>query len=72
MERISAERVMEQASMTAELWMNHAKRKVDENFHGYGDIAKAIIISGYMKAAAGDEIAIHLRDLYDAIHSINP
>lgn len=59
--------VMMQASMTAKTWARAAKDFVEDEFSEYPPASRATIIAAYMNAAAGDEIAMHVRSLVEAV-----
>ena len=60
---LDAQTVMKQAGMTAHDWMSEAARFVEERFADYPPEARATLIAAYTNAAAGDEIAMHVRAL---------
>lgn len=66
-----AKLIMDQAAMTADSWGVKAKRFVEEWFDDYPPSARATIVAAYMNAAAGDEIAMHLRILAKAVEDVN-
>lgn len=63
--------LMKQAGMTANTWMLEAKTFVEEWFPEYPPAARATLIAAYVNAAAGDEIAMYLRTLTEALGDIN-
>ena len=67
---LDAQTVMKQAGMTAHDWMMEAKRFVEELFGDYPPEARATLIAAYTKAAAGDEIAMHVRALAEAVEPL--
>ena len=68
---IEANLLMQQAGMTANTWMIEAKRFVEDWFEDYPPSARATLIAAYVNAAAGDEIAMYLRNLTEAVGDIN-
>jgi hypothetical protein len=62
--------VMKQAGVTAKTWMTEAAKLVEERFAAYPPEAKASLIAAYMAAAAGDEIAMHIRGLVEATEEL--
>lgn len=63
---LGADHVMKQAGMTAHDWMLEAANFVEKRFADYPAEARATLIAAYTTAAAGDEIAMHLRGLVEA------
>ena len=68
---LEAKLIMDQAAMSADSWGVKAKRFVEEWFDDYPPSARATIIAAYMNAAAGDEIAMHLRILAKVVEDVN-
>lgn len=68
---IEANLLMKQAGMTANSWMMEAKTFVEDWFSEYPPAARATLIAAYVNAAAGDEIAMYLRNLTEAVGDIN-
>ena len=62
---ISADLLMKQAGMTAHDWMLSAKEFVEQEFADYPPQARATLIAAYVNAAAGDELAMYLRELVE-------
>lgn len=67
---LDAQTVMKQAGMTAHDWMMEAKRFVEDMFEDYPPEARATLIAAYTQAAAGDEIAMHVRALAEAVEPL--
>lgn len=67
---LDADSVMKQAGLTAQHWMECATRYVEGRFGNYPPEARATLIAAYMKAAAGDEIAMHVRALAETVSEL--
>jgi hypothetical protein len=64
---LDATTTMKQAGMTAHDWMSEAQDFVEARFADYPPEARATLIAAYAQAAAGDEIAMYLRGLGEAV-----
>lgn len=67
---MDADDLMRQASMTANTWMLDAKRAVDEVFGNVPLEVRATLIAAYVNAAAGDELAMSLFGIPEAIETV--
>lgn len=66
----SAETLMTQAGQTAEVWMDMGRSYVDKWFPEYPVEAKAQLIAAYMTAAAGDEMAVYIAKVAEAVDNV--